>query len=286
MADILPLKTRRGSIEWPAFLPVTTFGGRYPLDDLVRPFLPRLAPAVMVSAYYARQMADGERPPLPMMVDSGGFAALFDDARVVERRGLGVIEREGSTIHPRDVLELQEDLADVAFTLDIPIPPKTAPEEARRRQALTIANARWALENRRRRDLPLYAVVQGWDEASVGRCAEQLAALPFDGLALGGLVPRARDRELVLRWVDRVRAAAPERPLHVLGLGEPELVARLFDRGVQSVDSSSWVKAAARGQRWGSCGAAGRPLADGRLQLALCNLATVSSLVATSDGVS
>jgi len=278
------LLTRRGEICFPTFVPVTTFGARYPLDELVRPYLPRLASAVMVSAHYARQMRREERPPLPMMVDSGGFAALFDDAQVVERRGLGVIVRAGdgsqdagSRLHPRDVLELQEELADVAFTLDIPISPRHGHDEARRRQELTIANAQWAIENRRRRDLPLYAVAQGWDVESLQRCVERLMAAPFEGLALGGLVPRAGDRGLVLRWVDAAREVAPEAPIHLLGLGDPELLSRLFERGVQSADSSSWVKAAARGRLWGSDRRWDDPSPAERLHLALCNLAMVGA---------
>ena len=56
--------------------------------------------------------------------------------------------------------------ADVTFSLDFPIPPSMELKEARKRQRLTIANAHWALENRRRRDLPLYVVVQAWDADS------------------------------------------------------------------------------------------------------------------------
>ena len=155
------LRTRRGEVRLPAYFPVTTFGERYPLDSLIRPYLPRLAAGVMVSYYYARRMSDA--PRVPVLVDSGGFASLFEGARVAEEQGLGVLEvtRDGAVerTHPRDVLELQERVADVAFTLDFPIPPGTEGGEARRRQALTIANARWALANRRRRDLPLFACV-------------------------------------------------------------------------------------------------------------------------------
>src|SRR3954454_18842655 len=103
------LVTRRGNIPFPAYIPVTTFGKKYPLDDLVRPYLPRLAPAVMVSYYYARQMAPGERPRVPVLVDSGGFACLFEGSRLVERGGLGVLQvpraeggaAEFDEIHPR-----------------------------------------------------------------------------------------------------------------------------------------------------------------------------------------
>src|SRR5262249_31946361 len=151
----------------------TTFGEKYPLDDLVRPYLPRLAQAVMVSFHYARKMK--ERPALPLLIDSGGFASLFQSAKVKAVRGLGVLETLNNetteSLHPIDVLEFQESHADVAFTLDFPIPPSMDLTEARRRNKLTVANARWALENRRRKDMPLYACVQGWDTESYRACA-------------------------------------------------------------------------------------------------------------------
>src|SRR5947209_7996459 len=167
------LTTRRGPIRLPAYFPVTTFGEKYPLDGLLQPYLPRLAPGVMVSYHYARKMT--QPPRLPLLVDSGGFASLFEGARVRSVRGVGVLEvaRDDTTetIHPRDVLDLQEATADVAFTLDFPVPPGTGLAEARRRQELTVANAHWALANRRRRDLPLFACVQAWDVSSARECA-------------------------------------------------------------------------------------------------------------------
>ena len=53
MSEAKQLVTRGGLIQFPAYIPVTTFGEKYPLDDLVRPYLPRLASAIMVSKYYA-----------------------------------------------------------------------------------------------------------------------------------------------------------------------------------------------------------------------------------------
>src|SRR5262249_49582039 len=162
------LVTRRGTIPFPAYFPVTTFGDKYPLDRLIQPYLARLAPGVMVSYYYARQMTSP--PRLPILIDSGGFASLRTGAEVVADGNLGALKpanaEETGPIHPRDVLELQEQSADVAFTLDFPIPLAMSRTEARRRQRFTIENALWAICNRRRRDLPLYACVQGWDPAS------------------------------------------------------------------------------------------------------------------------
>jgi tRNA-guanine family transglycosylase len=158
------IKTAHGVIQYPAYIPVTTLGKKYPLDGLIQPYLPRLSQAVMVSYHYARQMK--QRPRLPLLIDSGGFAALFEGARVVEDNGLGVLEIPATDgiadcLHPMEVLEFQEQQADIAFTLDFPIPPNMDPAEAERRQELTIANALWALSNRRRgADLCLFACIQ------------------------------------------------------------------------------------------------------------------------------
>jgi queuine/archaeosine tRNA-ribosyltransferase len=270
------LATRRGEVRFPAFLPVTTFGEKYPLDDLVRPYLARLAPAAMVSYYYARKIE--ELPRLPLFVDSGGFVSLFESARVVEQDGLGVIEvsrgDEVEVIHPAEVLDLQERVGDVGFTLDFPIPPGMDAPAARRRFELTIRNAFWALENRRRRDLPLYGCVQAWDAESAREAARTLARAPFAGMAIGGLVPRARDRDLVRAIVEAVREEITDRPIHVFGLGKPETVDLLFELGVDSVDSSSYVKLAADGKLWNDPEVRfSEPSVTDRLHLALCNLA-------------
>src|SRR5262245_3590528 len=95
------LTTRRGQVRLPTYIPVTPFGDTYPLDRLLTPYLPRLAQAIMVSFHYARQME--EVPRLPLFVDSGGFASLFSDARLVGAGELGLLEitRENAveTIH-------------------------------------------------------------------------------------------------------------------------------------------------------------------------------------------
>ncbi len=273
------LTTRTGTIRFPAYIPVTTFGDRYPLDRLVQPYLPRLAQAIMVSFHYARQMT--EQPRLPVLVDSGGFASLFDTACVVTSGGLGVLEVAGTetveTVHPRDVLDLQERIADVAFSLDFPIPPGMALPEARLRQELTIANAHWALANRRRRDLPLFACVQAWDADSARACARAYAGAGFDGIAIGGLVPRARTISTVCAIVEAVRTEIGDQPLHVFGLGQPETIETLFTIGVDSVDSSAYVQLAADGRLWSH---PGQKLTHAspvdRLHLALCNLAAAT----------
>jgi helicase len=273
------LKTPSGTLHFPAYVPVTTFGGKYPLDALIQPYLPRLSQAVMVSYYYARQMK--QRPRLPLMVDSGGFAMLFEGSELVDRDGLGVlqVQRDENTevLHPSDILDFQEKCADIAFTLDFPIPPGLELSESERRQRYTISNAIWALQNRRRKEMNLYACIQSWDAQSAAFCAKQLAKHPFDGFAIGGLVPRARDWELVSSIVEAVRQEIGDRPLHVFGLGKPTTTTKLFEMGVDSVDSSSYVKLAADGRLWENPSfKLLDPSTPELLQLAISNLATAT----------
>lgn len=242
------LETASGTIHFPAFLPVTTYGGRFPLDDVVRPYLDRLAPAIMVSYHYARKMTI--RPRVPLFIDSGGFASLFKDAKMVDGGDcVSIHTKEGDVIDPAEVLALQMEKADIGATVDFIVPPGMEGDEAEHRQDATVHNALWAVKQLRREEFRLYASVQAWDPSSAKRIMEKLAPHAFDGFALGGMVPRARNPERVVEIVRAVREVEEKRPLHVFGIGKPSLVRQLFTEGVDSVDSSSYLKYAAN-KKW------------------------------------
>lgn len=276
------IDTRRGRVQWPAYIPVTTFGEKYPLDDLVRPYLPRLAPGVMVSYHYAKQMDDEERPTVPLFIDSGGYGLVqIEGAEVTERKGLGQITIPGEDgcehVHPRDVIDLQEQIAEVAFTLDFPIPEGISETEAKRRRELTVANAEWALRNRRRSDMPLFASIQGWDVRSYRDSAETLSEHEFEGFAVGGLAGGGNGGDqFVERVITETREAIGDRPIHVFGIGKPERAERVFEAGATSVDSSSYVQAAASGRMWGREEKVKEPSVTDQVHLALCNLAAAT----------
>ena len=234
----------------------------------------------MVSHHYAKEMT--QRPRLPLLIDSGGFAALFEGSRILERSGLGILETNltelPEVLTPMEVLDFQEEKADVAFTLDFPIPVGTDQVEAERRQRLSISNAIWAIRNRRRKEMCLYGCIQAWDEKSAADCVRQLTDHPFDGFAIGGLVPRAKNWDLIEGIVSKVLAELDGRPLHVFGLGKPEISHKLFEMGVDSVDSSSYVKMAADGRKWSDPNFRLEDLSTPELlKLAIENLATATS---------
>lgn len=240
------LATKHGEITFPTFMPVTTFGDKHPLDRLVRPYLRRMSQCLMVSYHYALQMKT--RPSLPLFIDSGGFASLFDGAEIIVQGDLASIKTpDGETITPDGVLALQEEQADIGATLDFIITPGIAEDEAQRRQELTIRNALYALE-RHSGDMKLFASLQCWDAASAARCAETYAKAGFRGIAIGGMVPRAQDPEYIEAIVRAVRGAAPQCLIHVFGCGNVKLIPALIQAGADSFDSSSYVRGAVNEQ--------------------------------------
>lgn len=241
------LSTSSGPLAFPAFFPVTTFGGKFPLDELVRPYLKRFGRGVMVSYHYAKMMT--ERPDGVLFIDSGGFASLFEGSEYVQRGEFTSIHtKEGDIISPPEVLAFQEKHATIGATVDFVIPPACPAEEAARRLRLTIDNAIWAIRNQKSPALRMYASVQAWDVESAMSAVRNLAPYPFAGFALGGMVPRIRRPAEIIRIVRAIREVDSDRPLHVFGIGSPGLIAELFREGVSSVDSSSYVRSAADGK--------------------------------------
>jgi helicase len=132
------------------------------------------------------------------------------------------------------------------------------PDEAARRALLTLDNAHYALRQRGKLfpHLQLFGVVQAQSPLDAAACARALVAMRddggrgFDGLAIGGLVPHARDLDYTSGVVAAVRAEAPGLPIHVFGIGQPESIRRLVAAGVTSSDSSAYARDAVRGRSW------------------------------------
>ena len=90
-------------------------------------------------------------------------------------------------------------------------------------------------------------------------------------------MPRAKDRNFIISCVEAVRKEIPDLPLHVFGLGHPEFIEDLFSAGVDSIDSSAYVRAAADGKSWFDPDVTlSDPSPTDRLRLAMENLAFAS----------
>lgn len=237
------IETKHGTIHLPAFMPVAVSGDKYPLDRLVQPYLKRMSDCLMVSHYYARQMK--KRPDMPVFIDSGGFAGLMEGAEIIEHEEYACIKtKEDDEIHPLDVLHFQERTADLGATLDFIIPPGLDEAEAKRRQELTIRNALYARRHADTGKFMLYASLQCWDETSARYCANVYADAGFPGIAIGGMVPHAKNPAYIKNTVRAVREEAPHCAIHVFGCGNADLIPQLIALGADSFDSSSYVRSA------------------------------------------
>ncbi len=114
-----------------------------------------------------------------------------------------------------------------------------------RRYQLTIANADDFLVEHKKLGLawnPIGAV-QGWDEASFSKAAQQYVAMGYKYIALGAMV-RRRTPE-ILSIVETVRKVIPaDMRLHLFGVARLNAVHDLARAGVNSADSASALRKA------------------------------------------
>ena len=130
----------------------------------------------------------------PILTDSGGFQ-VFSLARLVRLQEEGAefrshIDGSAHLLSPERAVEIQEALdSDIMMALD-ECPAADKPREyVEQSMALTTRWAKRCLEARRDAERnALFGIVQGGVFSDLRkRHAQELAALPFDGLAIGGL---------------------------------------------------------------------------------------------------
>jgi queuine tRNA-ribosyltransferase len=85
----------------------------------------------------------------------------------------------------------------------------------------------------------VYGIVQGGVEEDLRRASAQaVAARATGGVAIGGTLGEDKDQMFeVVRWtVEELEAAAPERPRHLLGIGDVDDLVRGVALGIDSFD--------------------------------------------------
>ena len=247
------LHTAHGDVPTPAFMPVGTKGtvkGVHP--DELRSLGTRI---LLGNAYHLhfRPGADliSELGGLhvfmgwdgPILTDSGGFQvfSLRDTLLGVDEEGVtfrSVYDGSSVRFTPELAAEVQASLgSDVAMCLDVCRPAGCTHEELTEAVRLTTA---WAERQRRAPRAPgqlLFGIAQGAFEPELRRRSiEEIAALGFDGYALGGLSvgePRATMFETVA-WSAPLLPA--DRPRYFMGIGDPEGLLEVIERGVDMFD--------------------------------------------------
>jgi len=257
------LITARAEVPTPAFMPVATQGAVKALagEDLLQAG----AMMLLANAYhlYLRPGSELVRRlgglhrfmawPGPILTDSGGFQVFsLGPFRRVSEEGVQFVSHWDGTRHlftPEAALVHQEALgADIAMVLDEPPAYGASEEEVR---AATERTHRWALRSlqaRQRPDQAVYGIIQGGTFPVLRRAsAEAVAAMPFDGYAIGGL-SFGEPKERTWAMVEESTPFLPtDRPRYLMGVGSPEDLLDGIARGIDLFDSALPTRVARHG---------------------------------------
>jgi queuine tRNA-ribosyltransferase len=247
------LRTAHGDVPTPAFMPVGTKGTVKTVDPHE---LRELGTTILLGNTYHLHFRPGEDLIAelgglhefmawdgPILTDSGGFQvfSLRDTIADVEDEGVtfrSVYDGAPARFTPEFVAECQAKLgSDIAMCLDI-CPPVDIPRadlaEAVRRTTL------WATRQRaapRADGQLLFGIAQGGSDAELRRRSiAELSELDLDGYALGGLAI-GEERDVMFEttaWAADL--LPPGKPRYFMGIGDPEGVLEVIERGVDMFD--------------------------------------------------
>jgi queuine tRNA-ribosyltransferase len=258
------LSTPHGRIPTPAFMPVGTRASVKTLDpEEVR----SSGASILLGNTYHLMLRPGEELIRragglaafmgwhgPTLTDSGGYQvfSLGERARISDEGVVFSSHIDGARVEltPERAVAVQAALgSDIAMVLDECPPASAAPAEIERAMARTTDWARRQIACPRPEGQALFGIVQGGtDEELRRRHLLELAELPFDGLALGGLSVGEPVEEMY-RVIDAVAPGMPaERPRYLMGVGTPEDILRAVARGVDMFDCVLPTRNARNGQ--------------------------------------
>ena len=247
------LETPHGRIPTPAFMPVGTKASVKALHpDEVR----ALGAHVILGNTYHLHFRPGEDVieslgglhafsgwDGPILTDSGGFQVFSLRDTIVALDDEGVTFRsvyDGSLARftPEGVAEIQRRLgSDIAMCLDVCLQAPAPRHELERAVRLTTSWAERQADAPRADGQLRFGITQGGtDQELRHRSLAEISALPFDGLALGGLaVGESRDEMLdCVEWA--APALAAHKPRYFMGIGDPAGILEVIARGIDLFD--------------------------------------------------
>ncbi len=266
------LKTPRGDIRTPAFMPVGTAGTVKALT--VEQVKDAGADIILGNTYHLMLRPGAERVARlgglhkfmrwngPILTDSGGFQvmSLSKIAKVTEESVTFQSHIDGSRhiLSPERSIEIQADLlgSDIVMQLDECV--AWPAEEARARQAMQLS-ARWGARSKAafgaRQAQNLFGIQQGSTTRALRReSADRLIETGFDGYAIGGLAV-GEGHEAMTEVLDYAPAMLPDdRPRYLMGVGKPIDIVEAVARGVDMFDCVLPTRSGRHGQAWTRAG--------------------------------
>jgi queuine tRNA-ribosyltransferase len=264
------LTTAHGAVETPQFMPVGTqatvkaltpgdlhaagaqmiLGNTYHLN--LRPSAERIA---RLGGLHRFMGWDG-----PILTDSGGFQVFsLAHLRSVDDDGVTFTSHlDGSTqrLTPERAMEIQAMLgSDVAMAFDQLVDPALPRADVAEAMERTHGWAHRCLDARSG-DQAVFGIVQGGVDPGLRRdSVAAIAAMPFDGIAIGGLSVGESKAEMAAT-LEVVADALRDDPRarYLMGVGSPVDFFTAVERGIDLFDCVLPTRVARTGQVWTDAG--------------------------------
>ncbi len=244
--------TRHGSFRTPVFMPVGTLGT---VKGVSTEDLETLGAEIILGNAYHLWVRPGDERiarlgglhrfmdwPHPILTDSGGFQVMsLAHLRKIDEEGVRFrshLDGAALFLSPEVAIRIQRHLgSDIMMVLDEC--PKLPASKKELKNAVD-RTTRWAercLTERKQSDGALFGIVQGGADLDERmRSLEALSALPFQGLALGGLSV-GEEQATTWRTIGDVAPHMPkDKPRYLMGVGRPEDLVEAVFRGVDMFD--------------------------------------------------
>jgi queuine tRNA-ribosyltransferase len=178
----------------------------------------------------------------PILTDSGGFQ-VFSLKNINEISERSVVFRshiDGSLVDltPEYSIEIQEALgSDVAMVLDHVVALPAPRDEVELAMERSIRWAKRCLESATRADQAKFAIVQGGLDVDLRvQCAREMAAMSFDGYAVGGLSVGETPDEMYRITAATTPELPEQKPRYLMGVGRPVDLLESIVRGIDLFD--------------------------------------------------
>jgi len=261
------IKTPRGEIRTPAFMPVGTAA-------TVKAMLPGSvretgADILLGNTYHLMLRPTAERIDRlgglhrfmnwqrPILTDSGGFQVMsLSGMRKLTEEGVRFKSHIDGSEHwltPERSMEIQRLLgSDIVMCFDeCPALPATEAEVARSMRL----SMRWAQRSRDafgdRPGHALFGIQQGGVTQELrAESAETLRGIGFDGYAVGGLAV-GEGQGAMFGVLDYAPGMLPsDRPRYLMGVGKPDDIVGAVERGIDMMDCVLPSRSGRTGQAW------------------------------------
>ena len=247
------IRTPRGDISTPAFMPVGTAA-------TVKAMMPESVAAtgaevLLGNTYHLMLRPTAERIARlgglhtfmnwdkPILTDSGGFQVMsLADLRKLTERGVTFkshIDGSKHEITPERSMEIQALLgSDIVMCFDEC--PALPADRTRIAESMELS-MRWAARSRQafgdRPGHALFGIQQGGLEPDLrGQSAEALREIGFDGYAVGGLAV-GEGQAAMFDCLDYASDMLPEdKPRYLMGVGKPDDIVGAVARGIDMMD--------------------------------------------------